>query len=233
MAASKTGMLLRKAKYIQQREGWLALARRASLFFIRSIFDHQTYYIYENQSDGKVELTPKVKNLTFKAVSTTEEFDRLLAEGFDISSYLDMKFDLDVEEIKRRIDRGATLFCAFVGKEIAYVSWIAFTEQARRDIDVVHCAVNYESEACGGGAETMPKYRNLGLHTLGIHKRCQFARERGLKLKFTVLKSILAAHEAHSRAGSTVCGGVDYWKFFSREAWREKPVRQNPWVQER
>ena len=233
MAANKTGMLLRKAKYIQQREGLPTLMRRASLFFLRSIFDHQTYYIYENTSDGNTEAKPNVANLTFRVISTLEELDELIAEDFNFYPYLNMHFDFDISEIKNRINQGATLFCTFVGKEIASVLWLALTEEAKQEIDIVPYPIDFKAEACLGDGQTVPKYRRLGIYTYCVSQICQFAHNKRLKLRFTIPHGIIAIFKVHTHVGSNSLGEISYWKFLAWETWKEKPVRQNPRAVER
>lgn len=218
-------MLLRKANYIRQRQGLFALARQAFWFLVRSIFDHQTYYVWENTEGSMTHFLPRVEDFAIKIISTPEELDQLLAEGFDISPYLALHFDLTIEEIKRTISKGAILFCAFVHRELANVNWIGFTGEAKRDIDAVPFIIDFETEACVGGAETMPKYRHLGFYACTCSMLCQFASELGLKSKFCTSKNNIASIKTNPKIGYRIYGEVSYWKFLKWKFWREKPVR--------
>ena len=219
-------MLIRKAKYIQQREGWDALVKRAFLFLARSIFDHQTYYIGENTQDGRISFKPRIDNCSFHVISSPEGLDKVLAEGADFSSYLNDNFNLTIDAIKERISRGAILFCCTVDKEIANAIWMALNGEVKEDLDIVPYTINYESEACLGSAETIARYRRLGIHTYCVSNICRFAYEKGLKLTFTLPKKILAARKVHAKVGSLTLGEIDCWRVLWWKFWREKPLKE-------
>lgn len=222
MARGKAGVLFQKGKDILSEKGLLILIKRAFLFLMGCVFKYETYYIYERGLSklDKIEFTPRIKNCTSKIISTSEQLDQLVAEGFDIGSYL------DAEEIKERINRKAVLFCIFVGQELVHRSWLAFSEEAKKDIDILPYVVDFETEACLGGGETVPRYRGLGLHKYSICQRLQFVTERGLKTKFSVSKSNVIALKAHSRVGNKVVAEGRYLKLLWWKSWREKPVKE-------
>jgi len=203
-----------------QTEGLPAFVRRAFLVVVRFFFSCENYYIYEKTLNDANELqfTPKIPNCTLKIVSTPEEVDELIAEGFHINAYL------DISGTKARISRKAILFCAFVGKELAYKSWIAFSEEAKRDVDMLPYTVDFETEACLGDDETVPKYRRLGIHTYVTIKRYQFVNERGLKSKLTVRRDNIAAQKTQSRVGSRIYAEGRYLKLLGWKSWKEKPI---------
>ena len=219
-------MLVRKAKYIREKEGWGTLAKRAVLFLLRHIFDHQTYYLGENTQDGRIIFKPRIENCSFHALTSPDGLHRLLTEGVDFSSYLNDNFDLTIDAIEKRISQGAIFFCCIVDKELANAVWLALNEEVRKDLDIVPYAINYESEACLGNAETIARYRRLGVHTYSVSSICRFAYDNGLKLKFTVPKKILAAQKVHAKVGSTMLGEIDCWRVLWWEYWTKKPLNE-------
>ena len=117
------------------------------------------------------------------------------------------------------------MFCAFVCKEIASVLWCVFTEEARQYVDLVPFTIDFEKEATGGSAETIPKYRRLGIHKIHMCQEFKFVHERGLNKKYTVPMNS-KGHAVHLQAGSRICGEMTYWNFFGWKFWKEKLVKQ-------
>ena len=66
------------------------------------------------------------------------------------------------------------------GSELAYIAWVAMTQQAKNVLDAFPARVDFsDNEAYWGAIWTSPEYRGMGLATYGAFKRMQFMRERG------------------------------------------------------
>ena len=78
---------LSRAKDIWQREGVISLIKKAFLYVVRLFFIYETFNMYENTLDGP-KVLPKMQNFALKIISTPEELDKLVADGFDISHYI-------------------------------------------------------------------------------------------------------------------------------------------------
>lgn len=178
------------AKLILHGEGFLSLLKQ--LFFA-----YRVYCLYENTLDNSA-ITGKADDLTLKLISAPEELEQLLDEGFTFSYY-----QMSIEQCKRRLDRGAILFGAFVGKELAHGSWVAIDRKACSDFYPfpAHC----ESTAFIGGTMTVPKYRRQGIN-LYIHSEMfRYLREKGLsRALIAVDKSNTIAQDSQNRLGSNI-----------------------------
>ena len=225
MFSEGIGVLFRRSKEILQREGLLPLIKRAFLFSVRSLvgffFSYGNYYIYEKTLNGMTEseFTPKIQNPTLKILYTPMEVDELIAEGFDFSSYS------NIENLKERLGKGAILFCVFIGRYLAHTSWVAMSEESKRDIDILPFAVNFQSEVCIGSAVTYPKYRRAGIYTYVYSEIYRFLKEKGwCKAKFSVKIDNIAPQKAQAKLGSGIIAEGRYLKLLWWKSWKEKTM---------
>jgi GNAT superfamily N-acetyltransferase len=224
MVSDRKGILFRRSEEILQRDGLLPFIKRAFLFSLKSLvrsFRYGNYYIYEKTLNemNEFKFTPKIQNVILKIICIPTEVDDLIAEGFDINSYL------PTDELKTRINKRAILFCVFVGKELAHTSWVALDNKA--NMDPVPFEIDWQNEACLGPSYTNPKYRGLGVYTFVMSKIYKFLKEKGwLKAKFTVNKKYIAPQKAHAKLGTKIVGEARHLKLLLWEFWRVKPLKE-------
>lgn len=216
--------LVRKGKTILREEGVVPFIKQTLLFLISPLFRRETYYIYEKDLNelSEFDFTPKIQSFTLKIVSTPEQVDELIAEGFDINCYL------DAEEIKERISRRAVLFCVFVGKEFAHVTWGALAEKAKKEIDKLPFQVDFQKgEACSGASLTKPEYRGKGIFSYTYSYIFPYLVKQGfVKDKFTISESNISSQKAHAKFSPTITGKGRYLKLLWWEFWKEKPAEE-------
>ena len=97
------------------------------LFLLKRFFSYDVWYLYENNLDN-LNFPCGVDNLILKVITRPEEFDQLLADDFNFSLYM-----MCIQQCRERLDRGAILFCAFVGKELTHGSWIGMNKGTHDD----------------------------------------------------------------------------------------------------
>jgi len=140
------------------------------------VYYYTTYYLTVEEiklkEENEARYMPKMQDFTFKIVSSNQEADELAAHGLEFRSR-PLKY-------RERLDKGAIAFCIFVGRELAHISWFAFTEEAKQTFSFVPQKVDFaNNEAYGGDNWTNPKYRGMGLATYKHFKAYQLLRERG------------------------------------------------------
>ena len=223
MFSDRMGVLFR-SKEILQKEGLLLFIKRAFLFSVRSLvgflFKYGNYYIYEKTLNKTTEFgfTTEIQNVTLTTISTIEEFDKLIAEGYDFKM---MNFE-------RNIEMGALPFCAFVGQELAHVTWIAPNEKAKKCIDYLPFKVNFQAgEVCSGASFTNPKYRGRGLLSYVYSSIFLYLFKEGvLKDKFTINKKNISSQKAHAKFDPVIIGEGCYLKILWWEFWKEKTIKE-------
>jgi ribosomal protein S18 acetylase RimI-like enzyme len=174
-------------------KGLAAFFKQAASFVTAN--ENLNYYLYEcrlakwNEADFR----PKIHNFTLQTISTEQQLDALIANGFDLS--------LDSELTRRGIQKGAVAFMLFIGKELASRELVATNAGAKAVIDKYPYAVDFDhGEACASGVWTNPKFRNLGLHTYVFFKAYDYLRENGVKIvRSIVWVDNLAAQKAHEK----------------------------------
>ena len=214
MVMRKVMWIIREAKRTLQTKGMLPFLR----FLASFVFQHGTFYLYEYTMKERKEadFMPKIRNFTFKEVSTTQQYDGLVAEGF--------QFNPDVSSTARQwLDKGTIAFCIFVGGELAHIGWVALTEEAKNTFDPIPYRVNFaDKEACTGGTWTNPEYRGTGLMVYGYFKRFQFLRKRGItKSRNIVGIGNIASQKGHAQFSPKICGQARYLKLFWWTFWKE------------
>ena len=166
-------VLFRWAKNILQTEGLVPLIRKGFLFSVSPFFRYRTYYLYTCavKERNEADFMPKIKNFTFKMITTNQQADELAADGFEFRSHC--------ENSKRRLDKGAIAFCVFVNGEFAHIDWLALTEEAWRTLYRIPTKVDFSNTGYSSIAKTNPKYRGLGLMRYVYFKHLQFLKGKG------------------------------------------------------
>jgi hypothetical protein len=185
------------------------------------VYENFTCYVYEsklirrNENDFK----PGISDLTLKIISTKQQLNELVNNGFDLSPHL--------ARTKHRLEKGATACLAFVGKELVSMEWVAMNAEAKASIDIYPCKIDFShKEAYAGGVWTNPKYRGKGLHLYVYYKIYDFLRENGLM----TVKSIVEVHNAaalksHERFSpeEKIKAKARYLRVMGLHFWRETP----------
>ena len=212
--------LFKRGIYILQKEGSGTFLNRLFLYLSNFFYSRGTYYIYEKPltKDEKYSFQTKLSNVEVKIISTPEEFEQFVSNGYDFKMML----------FKDKLEKGTVAFCAFINKELAHVSWVAFNEKAKREIDNLPFKIAFQNkEACVGASFTEPKFRGKGLYSY-IHT-CIFPylAQRGIvKDKFTIEANNISPQKAHAKFNSTITGKGHYLKILWWEFWREEPVKE-------
>lgn len=214
-------ILLNRAKEIFQTEGLISLLRRGFPFLIRQyFFRYRTVYLYEYKlgERNEADYRPIIQNFTFKIVSTNQQADELAVIGADFRSYF--------SNARRSLDKGAIAFCIFVGQEIAHVSWVAMTEEAKNTFDSLPYQIDFlNNEACTGGTVTITKYKGKGLMTYINYKKSQFLWEKGIiTLRNAVETSNIASQKAYAKFGPKIYAKARYLEILWWKSWKETPL---------
>ena len=218
----RLAQLFGRVKHILRTEGLLSLLGQGFAFLAGCVFRYETYYLVERRLEemNGADFMPRIEDFTFRIVSTTQEADELVANGFEFRSSDGVR--------RERLDRGAIALCVFIGRELAYIGWIAMNEEAQRSISDIPLQVDFSnSEAFSGGVWTNPKYRSRGLGTYGSFKRIQFLVEKGiLKSKGVVTASNATSQRVAGRLGYNIYAEARYLKLLWWKSWKEKAHTQ-------
>lgn len=212
---SRIGESLRAAKRILHEEGFLSL-------FKQLFFTYRACFLYENTLDGSV-FACKADNLTLKLISDPGELEQLLLKGFTFLSY-----PMSIEQCKQRLNKGAMLFCAFVGKELAHGSWVATSRKAGSDFHSLPIGGD-EHTAYIGGTVTIPKYRRKGINVYIHSEIFRYLKEKGLsRAVIAIDKGNIAAQNSQNKLGSNICGRGYYVRLLILTLKRLRPNRGLP-----
>ena len=217
------------AKQIYSTEGLRSLLKRAFAFASSLIFKYQTYCLYMDPIEGlplpnEVDVLPKVEDWVLKVVGTNREADELEAEGFEFRS--------KVINSRERLDKGATAFCIFVGRELAHIGWLALTQQAVDSLGGGSLGVRLsDHEAYLSGVWTNPKYRRLGIHKYAYLKRLQFMQANRVHTERSVVdKGNVAPQKSNALGGMLSFPGPQgegrYLRVLWWKSWKEKPLKE-------
>jgi hypothetical protein len=156
--------------YIKSR-GYLSFLRKFLSFVKWRFFEHSKYYIFEKKSDSNFKL--KIKNFDLKIIYSKKQLLDLKKNGFNIR-LLAESFRAD---LGHKFDKGYIVFCIFINRELAHMSWVTFSKNAEPEIP----SVDYAKESYITGCTTNTKYRGLGLYPYTLCKIFKFVKKRGKK----------------------------------------------------
>jgi hypothetical protein len=213
-------ILLRRARYIFQTEGLVALLRRGWVVLGGRFFWYQNSYLYEYtlKARSEADFLPRIQGFTFKIVASNQQADELAAAGLDLS----------VQSLNTRhsLEKGAVAFCVFVGQELAHIGWVAMNREAKKTVDSLPYGVDFaHKQGCTGSTWTNPKYRGKGLMVYGYFKRFEFLREKGFKSsRNSVSVGNIVSQKGHAKFGPKIYGRGRYVKIFGWKSWKETPI---------
>lgn len=213
-------ILLKRLKTILQTEGLSKIFLRTFKYIAGFFFQFGTFYIYEHTMRERIEneFFPSIKNLTFQMVSSNKQADELAANGLEFRSYSIYT--------SRRLDKGAIAFCFFVGHDLAHISWVALTKEAKNTFDPIPYQIDFSNkEAWTGGSFTIPKFEGQGLMKYGYYKRLDFLREQGIRKSINIVSvKNIASQKAQAHFSPKIRGKAFYLKIFLWQYWKEMPL---------
>ncbi len=205
-----------------QKEGLLSFVMEGIRFLRESVFVYKWYYMCELPLNGPMQFepTPKIQDFVFEIVPTNQRLDELAAQGFD--------FGIHGIRARDKLDKGALMFCIFIGKELACIHWAATTLEA---MDMIF-RIPYKVDFLNGGvyigwSETTPKYKRLGLSQYLIAEKLKLFATMGKTTgKWTVVRSNRASQRLTIKIGGRIYGKGRYVKILWWSSWKERPVIQ-------
>jgi GNAT superfamily N-acetyltransferase len=187
--------LFKNGKQILQEEGFLSLLKK-------SLFSYSVVDLWENNLNGPI-IVCEVDKLTLKIITELEEFDELLtivSDGFGLSWY-----EMSIQQCRERLSKGAILFLALVGEEVASISWVGTTKISHGDF--YSSSIDYKYEASIGGDMTAPKHQRKGIYTWLHSQIFQYLREKRRSMAlFEIHKDNVPPQKAQIKLGSYVWG---------------------------
>jgi len=215
--------LSRRARQIYLTEGLVSLLRRGFRFLVYCVFDYRSYWLYvepiaSHPNLNEANLLPKLDDFRFEIVSSNQKADDLEADGFEFRSH--------VPNGRERLDKGAVAFCAFAGRELVSMNWVAMSQQAKDALPEPPYRVNFsENEACVGDGWSNPAYRRMNLGVYRAFRTHRFMQEHGVAVKRIAFRKgsiwpeILAARIHRTRYGEGRYLRILWWK-----SWKERPL---------
>ena len=210
-----------RSKYILQKEGLFAFFVKGVRFLRRSVFIHERYYKYEFllNEPMKLESAPKIKDFVFEIVTTSQRLKDLAAQGCD--------FGINVIGAEEKLNKGALMFCIFIGKELACVHWAAANQEAINTLINKTCYKTdfSNNEAYLGWSETNPQYRRSGLSMYVISEKVRLLTAMGkITGKCLVARNNVASRKVIIKCGGRIYGEGRYLKILWWKSWKEKPI---------
>jgi len=220
VASVPPDILYQRAKYILRHEGWRAFVRQGFSFVGNLFFSYGNYYIYEkdlNSADQEIKIKPKV-DCTLKIISNLYELNELIARGYDFKA---MNF-------RPKLEKGALAFCLFVRQQLASVTWVASTREAKKEIDYIPLKVDFEAgEVCSGASFTAPAHRGKGLFAYTYSYIFPYLANNGVhKDKFSIEVNNIASQRALAKFNPLITSRGRYLKILWWESWKEQPIEE-------
>jgi hypothetical protein len=172
-------------KGIIKHEGVISLISRGFAFLLHRGFIFEDYYVILTKinisaEEHETDFLPETDNYYLHIISTNREADALAANGFDFTAY-----ELN---LRASLNKGAVVFCIFIGKELAHIVCAADNLRGKDNVDPRPFAVNFkDGEIVTGRALTVPKFRRLHLRIYSGYMLRKFCREKCIsRIKGTV-----------------------------------------------
>ena len=220
---NKITLLFERPRYVIKNDGWIAFIKDMFSSLKNQVFFNRIYYLSEGTlKEGIIAENPRLPDFALKIVSTGQEFERLVTEGFNFHPWY--------STCRKRLNRGAILLCAFVGNELAHMSWAAVSEEGQKSLAEPPIKVDFaNSETVVGGMWTKPKYRGMGIAPYASYKRIEYLQERGIVLSRGSIRkdnvaSLRVQAKRGNRPGTRLYATGRHLKIMWWDAWKETPL---------
>ena len=212
--------LARRGARLLRAEGPWAVLRQTWAFsgwIVGRCVAARSVYLYEHSlvPRDRAKFLPRVASWELRVIHSNEEADRVAAEGLE-----DLR---DVFVFSRRsLDRGAVVFCVYIGTELAHVGWVATSQIAKNCVDKMPFQVAFDAgQACTGGTYTIRRFRGMGLMGYGYYERFEYLRQRGYaSVRNSVVVSNVTSQKVHAKFEPLIYGVGRYRKLFRWVSWR-------------
>lgn len=220
MTSVPVDILYHRAKYILRNEGLWAFVRQGLSFVGNLFLGYGNYYVYEkalSPADEEVRFKPRI-DCTLRVISSPDALDELIAQAYDFKA---MNF-------RPKLEKGALAFCLFVGQELASVTWVAPSKEAKQEVDYLPFNVDFRGgEVCSGASFTDHIFRGKGLFSYTYsHIFSHLARSGVSKDKFTIEVNNTASQRALAKFNPLKSGKGHYLRILSLQFWKEQPVAE-------
>ena len=209
-----------RARYIIKTDGVIGLIKRSYLYFLPSVFSHHHVYLYEHGLEDWAEenFLSRLPNVVCKIVQSNEEADQIA------KTYVD--FREQFFKARDNLNKGAVAVCLYVGSNLAHISFLALSPQAKTACDAIPYTVNFsDRQACTGSTFTDPTYRGQNLMTYGCYKKFQYLRQRGItSVRHAIDINNAASQKVYRKFNFTVYARARYLKILMFKYWRVTPM---------
>jgi len=155
-------IVARRARALARQEGLGGLLSGVGRYLgrvLRWLHTHELVRVYHLSvaEAAALPVTAPMEGLHLRIIESPQDALRLAEEGFD--NILEA-----VPAAGRKLRGGAVAACAFMGRELASIDWMALSDRAKLAVDPFpYPGYSAESDACTGGAFTMPHLRGKGI----------------------------------------------------------------------
>ena len=216
----KLWQYLRRARYILETDGFINVIKRGFIYFRPRVFSYRCVYLYETLIEDwdEADFLPRIQNVDSIIISSNEDADKVAETYADVR---EIQFNA-----REYLNIGAVAACLFVGRDLVHISWIAFTEEAKRVCDSIPYKVNFSrGQACTGGTFTYPAYRGQNLMVYGCYKKFQYAKENGIRsIRNSMRTDNIASQKVYSKFNGVPYAKAYYLKFLMFKYLRETPI---------
>ena len=192
---NKIEQLICRTECILHENCFLALFRSLIVSLLHRFFSLTRFDIYESTLDPP-EIKCEVDNLTIRIITQEDELSK-------IESYL-IADDIKISRDKKLLSMGAIMFCAFVGNELAHITYVFIGKKAHESYPLSF-AMKY-GHTTGLSGRTIPKYRRQGIHVYTRSKALKYLKENGFSRACDVQNGNIAARDSVLKLGYYFCG---------------------------
>ncbi|MCK9357402.1 MAG: hypothetical protein M0R22_09720, partial [Dehalococcoidia bacterium] len=179
-------IIVRRALALARREGITGVFSGAGRF-VGSAFHHlysdsllRVYHLPVAEATT-IPATKPPDNLHVHIIESQQDALRLAEEGFD--NILEA-----VPGAEHKLRCGAVAACAFLGRELASIDWMALSDRAKLVLDSVPYPADFEaSDACSGGAFTMPHLRGKGIAAYRFSAQVSYLHSKGRRTCYNAI----------------------------------------------
>ena len=167
-------------------EGVKSLCSRGYKYICHSLFFAEDFYVSRGyiqsiEEGDESRYLPKIDNYCYRIITTNQEADELIAEGFKFGAY-----ELNLRTV---LDKEVLAYCIFIDNELAHMICKAVTQRGKKAVDPRPFHVDFESgSAVAGKAFTVPKYRQLHLRAYSGFLLRKYNREQGINHGYGTLE---------------------------------------------